>query len=128
MAPAGSHESLIAAIQGGADSVYFGVGKLNMRAKSSINFSLDELEKISSICRKHKIKSYITLNTVIYDSDIGYMTEIMKKIRDYIEGHDFTSFSKEEITQDAVIRNLEIIGEASRNLTEETRLKTKKIP
>ena len=63
--------------------------------------------------------------------DYLYIEDIltcMKKIREYIEGHNFNSFSKEEMTQDAVIRNLEIIGEASRNLTEEIKLKAKDIP
>jgi U32 family peptidase len=70
MSPVGSFESLMAAIQGGAGSVYFGVGKLNMRSRSSVNFTLDDLEKITRICRQFNVKSYLTLNTVIYDSEI----------------------------------------------------------
>ncbi|HSV87944.1 MAG TPA: peptidase U32 family protein [Bacteroidales bacterium] len=70
MAPAGSYESLIAAIQGGANSVYFGVGKLNMRSRSSQNFSLDDLRSIASVCSQHGVKSYLTLNTVIFDDDM----------------------------------------------------------
>lgn len=70
MSPVGSYESLMAAIQGGAGSVYFGVGKLNMRARSSVNFTLNDLEKITRICRKFNVKSYLTMNTVIYDSEI----------------------------------------------------------
>ena len=69
MSPAGSWESLQAAIQGGANSVYFGIEQLNMRAKSSNNFTLDDLIEISSLCKKNNIKSYITLNTIIYDHD-----------------------------------------------------------
>jgi len=61
MAPAGSYDSLMAAIAGGADSVYFGVEQLNMRAGSSNNFSLDDLRNIVSICRNNNLKSYITL-------------------------------------------------------------------
>jgi len=77
MAPAGSFESLIAAIQGGADSVYFGVEQLNMRAASSINFTLDDLSKIASICRENGIRSYLTVNVVVYDHEIGQMQKIV---------------------------------------------------
>ncbi len=70
MSPVGSFESLMAAIQGGAGSVYFGVGKLNMRARSSVNFTLDDLAKITRICRQFNVKSYLTMNTVIYDTEI----------------------------------------------------------
>ncbi len=77
MAPAGNFESLMAAIQGGANSVYFGVGNLNMRAKSSINFTVDDLPEVVRICKKNKVKTYLTVNTVIYDSDIPYMHQII---------------------------------------------------
>ena len=77
MAPAGSYESLIAAIQGGADSVYFGVEQLNMRAASSNNFTLDDLREIVSICKKNRIKSYITVNVVVYDHEIDQMHRII---------------------------------------------------
>ncbi|MFA6879114.1 MAG: U32 family peptidase, partial [Bacteroidales bacterium] len=69
MAPAGNFECLMAAIQGGANSVYFGVGNLNMRSHSANNFQPEDLVKITEICREHKIKSYLTLNIVIYDSE-----------------------------------------------------------
>ncbi|MDR1601910.1 MAG: U32 family peptidase [Tannerella sp.] len=77
MAPAGSYESLMAAIQGGADSVYFGIEGLNMRARSSNNFTTDDLRRIVSICREHETKSYLTVNTVIYDKDIPLMQKII---------------------------------------------------
>lgn len=77
MAPAGSWESLMAAIQGGADSVYFGVGQLNMRAASSNNFSIDDLRKIAAICREHNLKSYLTINVVVYDHEIEEMHRIV---------------------------------------------------
>ena len=70
MSPVGSYESLMAAIQGGAGSVYFGVGKLNMRSRSSVNFTLDDLAELTGICRQHGVKSYLTLNTVIFDHEI----------------------------------------------------------
>ncbi|MCA1757339.1 MAG: U32 family peptidase [Bacteroidales bacterium] len=69
MAPAGSWESLTAAIQGGADSIYFGVEQLNMRARSSRNFTIDDMPGIASLCRKSGIKCYLTLNVVIYDHE-----------------------------------------------------------
>jgi len=78
MAPAGSWESLAAAIQAGADSVYFGVEKLNMRSKSSSNFTMDDLRKIVAICKENKIKSYLTVNTILYDNDINLMREIIQ--------------------------------------------------
>ncbi|MCX6327252.1 MAG: U32 family peptidase [Bacteroidia bacterium] len=77
MAPAGSYESLMAAIQGGADSVYFGAEQLNMRAASSNNFTIDDLRKIASICQKNGLKSYITVNVVIYDHEIEQMHRII---------------------------------------------------
>jgi putative protease len=77
MAPAGSYESLIAAIQGGVDSVYFGTEQLNMRAGSSNNFSLDDLRKIAGICRDKGLKSYLTVNVVIYDQEILQMQKMI---------------------------------------------------
>ncbi len=73
MAPVGSFESLMAAIQGNADSVYFGLGKLNMRARSSVNFTDHDLEKIVRICRQFGKKAYLTLNIIVYDQDIDEM-------------------------------------------------------
>lgn len=77
MAPAGSFESLMAAIKGGANSVYFGIEQLNMRARSSNNFTIDDLAKIAQICKEHRLKSYLTLNTIVYDHDISLMKTIV---------------------------------------------------
>ena len=77
MAPVGSYESLMAAIQGGADSIYFGIEGLNMRSRSSNNFTTEDLHKIVSICREKGIKSYLTVNTVIYDEDLVLMRQII---------------------------------------------------
>jgi putative protease len=77
MAPAGSYESLMAAIQGGADSVYFGAEDLNMRAASSINFTLNDLRNIVSICNENIIKSYLTVNVVVFDHEIEQMHRII---------------------------------------------------
>ena len=77
MAPVGSRESLIAAIQAGADSVYFGIGQLNMRSHSANHFTIDDLHDIAQTCKVHGIKSYLTVNTVIYDGDIATMHTII---------------------------------------------------
>jgi putative protease len=77
MAPVGSYESLAAAINAGANSVYFGVQNLNMRARNSNNFSLNDLAKIIAICKEKNVKSYLTLNTVIYDSEMEQMQQII---------------------------------------------------
>lgn len=77
MAPVGSHDSLSAAFQAGADSVYFGVESLNMRSHSANHFSISDLKDIASLCRHNGVKSYLTVNTVIYDSDIAQMEQII---------------------------------------------------
>ncbi len=87
MAPVGSYESLIAAIQGNADSVYFGIEQLNMRAKSSNNFTIDDLRKIVSISKENNIKTYLTVNTVIYDKELP----LMRKVIDAAKENDVTA-------------------------------------
>ncbi|MCQ2297234.1 MAG: U32 family peptidase [Bacteroidales bacterium] len=82
MAPVGSYESLMAAIQGGADSVYFGVGNLNMRSRSANNFDLDDLVKIASIAREHGVRTYLTVNTVIYNDEIEEMHKIVRTAKE----------------------------------------------
>ncbi|MCL2597489.1 MAG: U32 family peptidase [Paludibacter sp.] len=77
MAPVGSWESLAAAIKAGADSVYFGIEHLNMRSKSSMNFTVNDLQKIVEICKNSKVKTYLTVNTVLYDNDLPLMREII---------------------------------------------------
>ena len=77
MAPAGSLESLMAAIQGGAGSVYFGVEHLNMRARSSNNFTLEDLKKITQIAEKHHVKTYLTLNVEVFDNESGQMQQVL---------------------------------------------------
>lgn len=83
MSPAGSFEALRAAIQAGANSVYFGVEHLNMRTKSSNNFLVNDLEEIAQICRQAGVKSYITLNTIIYDHDVNLMRSIVDEAKKY---------------------------------------------
>ncbi|MCD8176422.1 MAG: U32 family peptidase [Tannerellaceae bacterium] len=77
MAPVGSYESLMAAIQAGAGSIYFGVEGLNMRSRSSSNFTTEDLHKIVSICNEHQIKSYLTVNTILYQEDMELMRHIL---------------------------------------------------
>ena len=77
MAPAGSRESLMAAIHAGADSIYFGIENLNMRARSASAFTIHDLREIAAICAEHGVKSYLTVNTIIYDEDICLMQKIV---------------------------------------------------
>ena len=77
MAPVGSRESLAAAIHAGADSIYFGIENLNMRARSANTFGIDDLREIAATCEEHGIKSYLTVNTIIYDEDIALMRTIV---------------------------------------------------
>ena len=77
MAPVGSRESLAAAIQAGADSVYFGIGQLNMRSHSANHFTIDDLREIAATCSEHGIKTYLTVNTIIYDGDMDVMHQII---------------------------------------------------
>jgi len=77
MAPVGSRESLAAAIHAGANSVYFGIGKLNMRSHSANAFTIDDLKEIAAICHEHGLNSYLTVNTIIYGEDIETMHEIV---------------------------------------------------
>lgn len=81
MAPAGNFESLQAAIDNGANSVYFGVEQLNMRARASTNFTLDDLEEISRRCKTKNVRTYLTLNTIIYDHDLFIVKTLIKKAK-----------------------------------------------
>lgn len=82
MAPAGSKEAMVAAIKAGADSVYFGVEQLNMRARQTNNFLVDDLPEVACLCNENGVKSYITLNTIIYDHDISLMRRIIDKAKE----------------------------------------------
>ncbi len=115
MAPVGSYESLMAAIQGGADSVYFGIGHLNMRSKSSKNFTLDDLEEISSIAQKNNLRTYITLNTVIYDDEL----EEMKSIVDSAKANNITAIiaSDQSVIQYANKVGMEVHMSTQTNIT-----------
>lgn len=82
MAPVGSRESLAAAIQAGADSIYFGIEKLNMRAHSASTFTINDLREIAATCNEHGIKTYLTVNTIIYNEDISLMHEIIEAAKE----------------------------------------------
>ena len=77
MAPVGSRESLAAALQAGADSIYFGIGQLNMRSHSANHFNIEDLREIAQTCSEHGVKTYLTVNTLIYDSDLPDMRRII---------------------------------------------------
>ena len=78
MAPVGSYDSLTAAINAGANAVYFGVEGLNMRSRSSANFTLDDLRDIAATCSAHGLKSYLTVNTIVYDADMAKVDEVVR--------------------------------------------------
>lgn len=82
LSPAGSYESLYSAIKAGADSVYFGAGDLNMRSRSSFNFKEEDIYRVARICSKHKVKSYLALNTVIYDEEIEKVKKILSSAKE----------------------------------------------
>ncbi len=83
MAPAGDWESLQAAFQGGADSVYFGIEQLNMRARATNNFTMEDLPEIAKLAKKEGIRTYLTLNTVLYDHDLPLMKRIIDAVKEY---------------------------------------------
>ena len=82
MAPAGNFESLQAALDNGADSIYFGVEQLNMRARASINFTLDDLPEIAKRCHEKSVRTYLTLNTIIYDHDLSIVKTLINKAKE----------------------------------------------
>jgi putative protease len=120
MAPVGSWESLTAAIKAGCNSVYFGIEQLNMRARSSINFSTDDLAEMASICKNEGIKSYITLNTVLYDHDLNLMRNIIDTAKErgidavIVSDHAAMNYAKKigypvHISTQANISNIETV-------------------
>ncbi|MDE5915755.1 MAG: U32 family peptidase, partial [Duncaniella sp.] len=82
MAPVGSYESLHAAIEAGTDAIYFGVEGLNMRSRSSVNFTLDDLRNIASICDQAGVKTYLTVNTIIYDGELDKMRAVIDAVKE----------------------------------------------
>lgn len=93
MAPVGSRDSLAAAIKAGADSVYFGIGQLNMRSHSANHFTISDLQEIAATCNEHDIKSYLTVNTIIYDNDLQTMREIIDAAKVAVSGKCYMSLA-----------------------------------
>lgn len=87
MAPAGSYEALMAAIHAKCDSVYFGVEQFNMRARATMNFTLEDLPKVANICKENNVRSYLTLNTIVYDHDLS----AIKTVLDAAKSADITA-------------------------------------
>ena len=115
MAPVGSYESLAAAIQAGADSVYFGIEQLNMRAKSSNNFTVEDLKKIVAIGKENNIKTYLTLNTIVYDHDIN----LMKRMIDTAKESGITAIiaSDQAVLNYAFSKEIEIHASTQLNIS-----------
>ena len=120
MAPVGSYEALSAAIKAGCNSVYFGIEQLNMRARSSINFTTEDLAKIANICKENGIKSYITLNTILYDHDLNLMRTIIDAAKEngidaaIVSDHACMNYAKKigypiHISTQANISNIETV-------------------
>ena len=82
MAPAGDFTSLQAALDNGADSIYFGVEQLNMRARASMNFTILDLPEISRRCKEKRVRTYLTLNTIIYDHDLSIIKTLLDKAKE----------------------------------------------
>ena len=115
MAPVGSYESLAAAIQAGANSVYFGIENLNMRAHSANNFTIADLHKIVGICKENGLKSYLTINTIVYDSEL----ELMHRIVDAAAEAKLTAIIASDLSvlQYARSRNVEVHASTQLNIT-----------
>ncbi len=115
MAPAGSRESLVAAADAGADSVYFGIGELNMRSRSSANFSAGDLADIVSFTRSRGVKSYLTLNTALYDGDMASMRETVDRAA--AEGVDAVIVADQAAMLYARSRGLEVHASTQLNIS-----------
>ena len=105
MAPVGSRESLAAAIQAGADSIYFGIENLNMRARSANTFTIEDLREIARTCDEHGMKSYLTVNTIIYDKDV----ELMRTIVDELCQQDWSGSASVYAIEYLECRSLEVL-------------------
>lgn len=115
MAPVGSFESLMAAIQAGAGAVYFGIGALNMRSKSSKNFSLDDLKTIADTCREKQVKTYLTINTVIFDEELSEMRTLVDAVKE--NGITAIIAADQAVIQYAVKQGVEVHISTQSNIT-----------
>lgn len=121
MAPVGSWESLMAALKAGADSVYFGIEGLNMRNQSANNFSISDLNKVAQLCKESNVKSYLTLNTIIYDNDL----ELMRSIIDAVKKAGITAIIASDVAAMtyAVSQDVEVHLSTQLNITNVEALK-----
>ncbi|MCL2131936.1 MAG: U32 family peptidase [Lentimicrobiaceae bacterium] len=115
MSPVGSYESLIAAVQAGADSVYFGVGDLNMRSRSAANFSLEDMTQISIICKENHVKSYLTVNTIVYDEEIEKVHQLIDAAKQ--NGIDAVIASDMAVIQHAFAAGMDVHISTQCNIT-----------
>ena len=115
MAPVGSYESLQAAIQGGANSIYFGVENLNMRSKSTFNFTINDLQQIVSKCKSYDIRTYLTVNTVLYNNELNQMRRIIDAAKEY--GIDAIIASDFAAIQYAYSKGMEIHASTQVNIS-----------
>lgn len=115
MSPAGSFEALHAAIQGGCDSVYFGVEQLNMRARATMNFEIDDLKEIATICNQHQVKSYLTLNTIVYDHDLALVKNIINAAK--LAGITAVIASDQAVIHYAFMQKIEVHISTQLNIT-----------
>lgn len=115
MAPVGSYEALSAAVQAGAGSVYFGIGKLNMRSRSAKNFTLDDLYQIAEICNSNHIKSYVTINTVVYDEEMDEMRRLVDAVKQ--NGITAVIASDQSVIQYARSQGVEVHMSTQTNIT-----------
>ncbi|MBQ5404709.1 MAG: U32 family peptidase [Bacteroidales bacterium] len=115
MSPVGSFETLASAIQAGAQAVYFGLGVLNMRAKSTVNFTEEDLAKIVEICKLHNVRSYLAINTIMYDADI----EQMHRLVDLVKQNDVTAIiaSDTSVLEYALKQGVEIHASTQLNIS-----------
>ncbi len=115
MAPVGCYESLAAAIQAGANSVYFGIENLNMRAHSAKNFTIADLRRIVGICKEHGLKSYLTVNTIVYDNEL----DLMHRIIDAAAEAELTAVIASDLSvlQYARSRGVEVHASTQLNIT-----------
>ncbi len=121
LAPAGDYESIMAAVQGGADAVYFGVKQLNMRARSSHNFSLGELKKVVHLLHRHGKKAYLTVNTVLYDKELPVMRKIIDRATE--AGVDALIVSDQAALQYAREKGMEVHLSTQLNISNTASLK-----
>lgn len=115
MSPAGGFDSLMAAIQGGCDAVYFGVEQLNMRARATMNFAIDDLPEIARICSKHNIRSYLTLNTIVYDHDLVLMKNVINAAK--LAGINAVIASDQAVISYAFSQQMEVHISTQLNIT-----------